>query len=326
MDKDPMKDDPSVIKVRGLPWEATAMDLCKFFRECDIVGGPSGIYFCQDDRGRPTGEAFIEMERQEDVDRALDKHRQNMGRRYVEVFESRLSVMQKVMRGGDSRERSPARFGRGRDRDNGDFSRRGYGRDRNSGGGGFSVSQFCVKLRGMPWSATKDDIADFLERCNIVGGHRGIILMTDDRGRPSGDAYVEVETSDDVDMALKMHKRDMGSRYVEVFEANPLDVDKAKGREDSDGGGGSRGGRSDGFTVQLRGLPYKASVREISDWLSEAAYPEEVIIIMDRTGRPSGQADAIFSSERDARRVVSIMHKRDMGPRYVECYYDEDMD
>ena len=67
-----------------------------------------------------------------------------------------------------------------------------------------------------------------------------------------------------------------------MFEANPLDVDKAKGREYSDGGGGSRGGRSDGFTVQLRGLPYKASVREISDWLSEAAYPEDVIIIMDR--------------------------------------------
>ena len=74
-----------VHKVRGLPWEATAMDLCKFFRECDIVGGPSGIYFCQDDRGRPTGEAFIEMERQEDVDRALDKHRQNMGRRYLNI-------------------------------------------------------------------------------------------------------------------------------------------------------------------------------------------------------------------------------------------------
>ena len=67
-----------------------------------------------------------------------------------------------------------------------------------------------------------------------------------------------------------------------MFEANPLDVDKAKNRENG-GGGGSRGGRSsDGFTVQLRGLPYKASVREISDWLSEAAYPDEVNIIMDR--------------------------------------------
>ena len=95
-----------------------------------------------------------------------------------------------------------------------------------------------------------------------------------------------------------------------------------------------------GHTVQLRGLPYKASEREIADWLSEAADPEDVIIIMDRlvliiiiiviisiiirTGRPSGQADAIFSSERDARRVVNIMHKRDMGPRYIECFYEGD--
>ena len=43
-----------------------------------------------------------------------------------------------------------------------------------------------------------------------------------------------------------------------------------------------------------------------------------------RTGRPSGQADAIFSSERDARRVVSQMHKRDMGARYIECFMEED--
>ena len=48
-----------------------------------------------------------------------------------------------------------------------------------------------------------------------MGGHRGIFITTDDKGRPSGDAYVEVESSEDVDQALKMHKRDMGSRLVE---------------------------------------------------------------------------------------------------------------
>ena len=109
-------------------------------------------------------------------------------------------------------------------------------------------------------------------------------------------------------------------RYVEVFEANPLDVEKAKDREDGGGRGGrdrDRGRRSGGgFTVTLRGLPYRASEREIADWLSEAADPEDVIIVMDRsvarigniqlmslfrTGRPSGQADAIFRDERDAR-------------------------
>ena len=116
-------------------------------------------------------------------------------------------------------------------------------------------------------------------------------------------------------------------------------MEKAKDREEGGGGGGRRMDDG-GHTVQLRGLPYKASEREIADWLSEAADPEDVIIIMDRlvliiiiiviisiiirTGRPSGQADAIFSSERDARRVVNIMHKRDMGPRYIECFYEGD--
>ena len=70
-----------------------------------------------------------------------------------------------------------------------------------------------------------------------------------------------------------------------MFEANPLDVEKAKDKEDGGGSGGGRGGRRMGggdHTVQLRGLPYKASEREIADWLSEAADPEDVIIIMDR--------------------------------------------
>jgi len=139
-----MKDDPSVIKVRGLPWSATDMDLCKFFRDCEIVGGPRGIYFCQNDRGQPNGEAFIEMETQADIERALEKNRETMGRRYVEVFESRMSVMEKVKR-NTGKERSPLTLREGR---NHERNRRNRERNRRA-------DQFCVKLRGLPWSATK---------------------------------------------------------------------------------------------------------------------------------------------------------------------------
>ena len=63
----------------------------------------------------------------------------------------------------------------------------------------------------------------------------------DDRGRAAGDAYVELETRDDMDTAVSMHKREMGTRYIEVFEANRLDVEKAKDKQGR-GGGGSMGG------------------------------------------------------------------------------------
>ena len=78
--------------------------------------------------------------------------------------------------------------------------------------------------KGGVWSAcdcssysilVQDDIADFLHRCNIEGGNRGIFINTDDRGRASGDAYVELESAEDMENALKMHKRDLGSRWVE---------------------------------------------------------------------------------------------------------------
>ena len=139
-------------------------------------------------------------------------------------------------------------------------------------------------------------------------------------------------------------------RYIEVFEANPLDVNRSRDGGGRGGGYGrdERRGRARGYTVTLRGLPYRSSEREIADWLSEAADPLEVIIEMERwvaaiviqlviwsviwlfptfrTGRPSGQADAVFASHRDARRVVDQMHKRDLGHRYIECLYDDDCD
>ena len=72
-----------------------------------------------------------------------------------------------------------------------------------------------------------------------------------------------------------------------MFEANPLDVEKAKERERG-GGRGRRERRSQGYAVQLRGLPYRATEREIAEWLSEAAEPDDVIITMDRSDWETG--------------------------------------
>merc|ERR1719357_1804360 len=150
-------------------------------------------------------------------------------------MESRLSVMERTKR---------------------EDSRRGEG----GGGGGLTRThtggarsgEFIVRLRGLPWECTKDDIADFLHKCRIEGGHRGIIINEDDRGRAAGDAYVELESAEDLEDALRMHKRDMGSRYIEVFEASAYDMDRARdmggrwgGTRSGDrgyGGGGSYGG------------------------------------------------------------------------------------
>merc|ERR1712083_459624 len=84
--------EPRVIKARGLPWSATADEVVAFFSECNIIGGVKGVTFGLNREGRPSGEAFVEMESDEDVANALKKDKKNMGKRYIEVFESKVKV------------------------------------------------------------------------------------------------------------------------------------------------------------------------------------------------------------------------------------------
>lgn len=52
--------------------------------ECRIREGVTGIHLPLDRQGRSTGRAFIELEHEEDVGKALEKHRQYLGPRYIE--------------------------------------------------------------------------------------------------------------------------------------------------------------------------------------------------------------------------------------------------
>lgn len=327
----------AIIKVRGLPYETTALDLCKWFADCKLRGGPRGIHFPLNERKLPTGEAYIELDSMRDVDIALRRHRDRMGSRYIEVFESRRSALEREIDNGATNEfgfnesrrdgrgggSSGGFYGRGRsppsrrDRSPPRRERSPIRRTADLGPPINEASSYCVKLRGLPWSATKDEVIDFLSDCRILNGQDGIIFIMDEgKDKPSGDAYVELEEEEDVRLAVKQHRRHMGQRYVEVFEANRKDVARAKDRLDK------LDSRREAFMVNLRGIPYNTTESEIRDWLSEAGDPIEVIIPEDRRGRPSGQANAYFKTEAEAETVVKEMHRRDMGSRYIECFYD----
>ncbi len=50
----------------------------------NIIGGKHGIHFTFVRDGRPSGEAYIEMESEADVQEALKRDKQTMGKRYIE--------------------------------------------------------------------------------------------------------------------------------------------------------------------------------------------------------------------------------------------------
>jgi heterogeneous nuclear ribonucleoprotein F/H len=69
----------------------------------------------------------------------------------------------------------------------------------------------AVKLRGLPFGASKEEVADFLQivPIDIVFQERG--------GRPNGVAFVLCSSTDDQQQALAQDKQHLGSRYIEVF-------------------------------------------------------------------------------------------------------------
>lgn len=45
---------------------------------------PTGVHLTEVRPGRPSGECFVEVASQEDVEEALKKDKENMGKRYIE--------------------------------------------------------------------------------------------------------------------------------------------------------------------------------------------------------------------------------------------------
>ena len=57
-------------------------------------------------------------------------------------------------------------------------------------------------MRGLPFSASKEDILQFLCEIHIVNGRDGIFLVKTGEGKPTGDAFVLLASEDDAVQAL----------------------------------------------------------------------------------------------------------------------------
>ncbi|KAI4458856.1 heterogeneous nuclear ribonucleoprotein-related [Holotrichia oblita] len=129
-------------------------------------------------------------------------------------------------------------------------------------GGGDQDDGFVVKLRGLPWSATVDEILRFFKECNVKGGKNGVHMTTSREGRPSGEAFVEFENEGDMERACERDRDHMGNRYIEVFKVGRAEMEWVIKRC-----GPTYGANEDGC-VRLRGLPFGCSKEEIAQFFT----------------------------------------------------------
>jgi len=201
-----------LVKARGLPWEATTQEIVDFFKDSNIVGGTAGVFIMMNFEGRPSGNCFVEMESEEDIQNAIAKDREKMGRRYIEVYKASESDMESEKAGKSARPDAS-----GSDEDDG-----------------------VVKLRGLPYGAQKSDVYDFFAGLEVEDN--GVMMVADHTGRFKGEAFVQFKTVEDGKKALDKNKTNMGHRYIEVFPSSMSDATMTMARATQPQGGRGRGG------------------------------------------------------------------------------------
>ncbi|XP_031161127.1 G-rich sequence factor 1 [Sander lucioperca] len=302
-DPEPEKKEVYIVQVKGLPWSCSAQDLLQFFPECRIRDGVKGIHLTVDRLGRSAGQAFIEMEHEEDVSKALEKHRHYLGPRYVEVYEVTNSDAEAILK---KAVQAPAEDG-------------------------------VVRLRGLPFSCTEADIVQFFSGLDIV--ENGITVVTDRKGRNSGEAFVQFSSQEAADEALQRDREVIGNRYIEVFPSRSDQISSSWKKRTSSAShhtstaqsanrrnvsasqtrtGSAQSSASPLHYIHMRGLPFQVSGEDIVKFFSPLIV-SKILIECGPEGRLSGEADVYFSCHQDALTAMS-RDRQHIGERYIELF------
>ncbi|XP_052130850.1 RNA-binding protein fusilli-like [Frankliniella occidentalis] len=211
-----------IIRMRGLPYECTAKQVLEFFESgensCQVMDGEDGVLFVKKPDKRATGDAFVLFAHEDDASKAISKHRELIGSRYIELFRSTTAEVQQVL----NRSMDPKTYE--------------------------SVSapslplpmlpqQFvttgtrkdCIRLRGLPYEAQVENILEFLgdHAKSIV--YQGVHMVFNAQGQPSGEAFIQMDSEMSAAVAAQQkHHRYMifgkKQRYIEVFQCSGEDM------------------------------------------------------------------------------------------------------
>uniref|UniRef100_A0A2D4HW42 RRM domain-containing protein n=1 Tax=Micrurus lemniscatus lemniscatus TaxID=129467 RepID=A0A2D4HW42_MICLE len=203
------KENQVIVRMRGLPFNVTSEEVLAFFSQhCPVTGGKEGILFVTYPDNRPTGDAFVLFACEEYAQNALKKHKDLLGKRYIELFRSTAAEVQQVLNRYSSAPLIPLPTPPILPVLPQQFVPPTTVRD-------------CVRLRGLPYAATIEDILGFLGEFSGDIRTHGVHMVLNHQGRPSGDAFIQMKSSDRAFLAAqKCHKKTMKDRYVEVFQCS----------------------------------------------------------------------------------------------------------
>ncbi|CAA3028397.1 heterogeneous nuclear ribonucleo F [Olea europaea subsp. europaea] len=291
-----------VVRLRGLPFDCTEAEIVDFFHDLDVVD----VLFVHKG-GKSTGEAYCVLGYPLQIDFALQRNRETIGRRYVEVFQSRKDEYYKAIANEvyDSQ---------------GGSSRRGVTRARS-----FDESKDLaeytgvLRLRGLPYTASKEDIMEFFK--DFVLSESKIHMIANSEGRPTGEAFVEFASAEHSKAAMAKDRMTLKYRYIELFPSSHEELEEAasSGRLLTKSFEGKDMGEPT-TVLRMRGLPFSAGKTDIIDFFKNAILSKDSIYITyNFDGRPTGEAFVEFANVDEAKAALA-KDRMTLGSRYIELF------
>ncbi|XP_025115002.1 epithelial splicing regulatory protein 1-like isoform X3 [Pomacea canaliculata] len=219
-----------IVRMRGLPFTATTAQVLEFFsrepNSCQVLDGEEGILFVHYPDGRSTGDAFVLFSSEEESSKALKKHRESMGQRYIELFKSTTAEVQQVLnRNMDPRNPEQpenqlppliAQLPTAIPLVPQNLITTGTRRD-------------CIRLRNLPAGAQVPDILTFLGEFSQYIVYQGVHMVLTAQGEPSGESFIQLDSEEAATLTtMHKHRRPMTfankKRIIDVIQCSGEDM------------------------------------------------------------------------------------------------------
>jgi len=161
---------------------------------------------------------------------------------------------------------------------------------------------YCVRMYGLPFRATEYQVALWFQDADV--NCVDISFHFNRQGRKSGDATAYFASEADAKKAMEKDKHDMNGRYINLM------LDSAAGTFNENGNGKKEN------CIKMSGLPFRASEKEMKDFFLPNAKCVSVKVILNRDGRPSGDAIASFDSQEEVEEAMK-KDREHLGSRYI---------
>ena len=171
----------------------------------------------------------------------------------------------------------------------------------NQGSNEFSSTLFTLRMRGLPFKSTREDVETFFHPLPLAD----VRFTTDRDGRPSGRAYVDFNTGEEMTEGLKRSGDCIGKRYIELFhDEGPKSVQceteqetkrEFVGRTPHEGEEEEDESIADSGRLFLRNLSFTVTEDNLTETFERFGPLTEVTVPLDKnTNRPTGLGFVTF--------------------------------